>query len=197
MKFSKREEYLREKDEKLKKIIDANGHIAFKPNKKNQFDSLVWIVTSQFISTKAAYSIFNKIRENFNTKYLNEKHFQNLQIDQIKRLGLSSNKAKTIKELSELYLNESFTDLSKLNQGHLNDKLLSVFGIGPWSLNMFEIFCLGKLDIFSSKDAGLRLAMNRGGFIIPGSEWSVYDLYSEKWFPYRTIASLHLWKSVD
>ena len=62
---------------------------------------------------------------------------------------------------------------------------------------MFEIFCLGKLDIFSSKDAGLRLAMNKGGFINPGSEWSVYDLYSEKWFPYRTIASLHLWKSVD
>ena len=54
-----------------------------------------------------------------------------------------------------------------------------------------------KLNIFSSKDAGLRLAMNRGGFINPGSEWSVYDLYSEKWFPYRTIASLHLWKSVD
>ena len=58
MKFSKKEEYLREKDEKLKKIIDINGHIAFKPNKKNQFDTLIGIVISQFISTKAAESIF-------------------------------------------------------------------------------------------------------------------------------------------
>ena len=41
MRFSKEEEYLRQKDKKLKKIIDTNGHIVFKPNKKNQFDTLV------------------------------------------------------------------------------------------------------------------------------------------------------------
>ena len=67
MRFSKKEEYLRQKDKKLKKIIDENGHISFKPNKKNQFDTLVGIVISQFISTKAANSIFKNIRENFNS----------------------------------------------------------------------------------------------------------------------------------
>ena len=41
MKFSKKEEYLRQKDKKLKKIIDENGHIVFKPVKENQFDTLV------------------------------------------------------------------------------------------------------------------------------------------------------------
>ena len=61
MRFSKEEEYLRQKDKKLKKIIDTNGHIVFKPNKKNQFDTLVGIVISQFISTKAANSIFTNI----------------------------------------------------------------------------------------------------------------------------------------
>ena len=67
MKFSKKEEYLRQKDKKLKRIIDINGHIPFKTNKKNQFDSLVGIVVSQFISTKAADSIFKQIKESFNT----------------------------------------------------------------------------------------------------------------------------------
>ena len=61
MRFSKKEEYLRQKDKKLKKIIDGNGHIYFKPDKKNQFDTLVGIVVSQFISTKAANSIFQNI----------------------------------------------------------------------------------------------------------------------------------------
>ena len=79
----------------------------------------------------------------------------------------------------------------------LNDGLVSVFGIGPWSVNMFEIFCIGKLDVFSSKDAGLRLAMNKGKMIEKGSEWEKYDSYAEKWAPYKTIASLHLWKTVD
>ena len=192
MKFSKKEEYLREKDEKLKKIIDANGHIAFKPNKKNEFDTLIGIVISQFISTKAANSIFKNIRKNFNSVYLNEKHFQKLTINEIKELGLSANKAKTIKELSNFFLNNRIIDISKLN-----DDLLSIFGIGPWSVSMFEIFCIGNLNIFSSRDAGLRLAMNNAEMIYPGSNWNVYETYAEKWSPYKTIASLHLWKSVD
>ena len=197
MKFSKKEEYLRQKDKKLKRIIDINGHIPFKTNKKNQFDSLVGIVVSQFISTKAADSIFKQIKESFNTDYLNEKHFDNLSIGEIKTLGLSTNKAKTIKELSNLFLNKNLNDLTRLNSKNLNYKLLSIFGIGPWSVNMYEIFCMGNLDIFTSKDAGLRLAMNNTGMIKPESDWIQYDIHAEKWSPYRTIASLHLWKLVD
>ena len=197
MRFSKEEEYLRQKDKKLKKIIDRNGHIVFKPIKKNEFDTLVGIVVSQFISTKAAISIFNKIRDSFNSEYLNENHFEKLNINQIKKLGLSTNKAKTIKEVSNLFLNNKNDDLSKLNAIDLNERLLSVFGIGPWSLNMYEIFSIGKLNVFTSKDAGLRLAMNKSGMIKPDSKWQEYDEYANKWSPYKSIASLHLWKTVD
>ena len=197
MRFSKEEEYLRQKDKKLKKIIDTNGHIVFKPNKKNQFDTLVGIVISQFISTKAANSIYKNIRENFNSVYLNEKHFRNKTVNEIKELGLSTNKARTIKELSELFLSENISDLSKLSDRNLNDKLLSIFGIGPWSINMFEIFCLSKQDIFSSKDAGLRLAMNNASMVKPESDWKKYDEYAEGWSPYKSLACLHLWKTVD
>ena len=45
---------------------------------------------------------------------------------------------------------------------------------------MFEIFCLGKLNIFSSKDAGLRLAMNNYGMINAESDWENYDQYAKK-----------------
>ena len=197
MKFSKKEEYLRHKDKKLKRIIDINGHIAFKSNKKNQFDSLVGIVVSQFISTKAADSIFKQIKESFNTDYLSEKHFHNLSIGDIKTLGLSTNKAKTIKELSELFISKSFSDLTTLDGNDLRSNLSNVFGIGPWSVNMFEIFCIGELDIFSSRDAGLRLAMNKYGMVKTNSSWDKYDRYAKKWSPYKTIASIHLWKMVD
>ncbi len=197
MKLSKKEEYLSEKDPKLKKIIDLNGHIVFKPKTENQFDSLVSIVISQFISTKASNSIYQKIKEHFEVENLNEIHFQKLTIKDIKKLGLSTNKAKTIKNLSELYLNKSMGDLTKLNNDNLNDKLLSVFGIGQWSINMFEIFCIGNMDVFSSKDAGLRLAMNNNGMIKSESNWDLYDEYANKWTPFKTIASLHLWKTVD
>ena len=134
MRFSKKEEYLSQKDKKLKKIIDANGHIVFKPVKKNQFDTLVGIVVSQFISTKAANSIFQNIKKNFNSDYLNENHFENKSVNEIKKLGLSQKKAQTIKELSTLFIDGRLGDLSKLNDKELKEKLLSVFGIGPRSL---------------------------------------------------------------
>ena len=197
MKFSKEEEYLRKKDKKLKKIIDKNGHIAFKPNSKNQFDSLVQITISQFISTKAAKSIHQKIKDKFKTEYLNERDFENLSLKEIKNLGLSMNKAKTIKELSDHYLDGTFIDLTKIKSEELNNKLLSVFGIGPWSVNMFEIFCIGNLDIFTSKDAGLRLAMDNHKMIRNPNNLENYDNYAQRWSPYKTIASIHLWKTVD
>ena len=197
LKFSQKEIYLGKKDPKLKKIIEENGHIVFKPNNKHQFDTLIGIVIAQFISTSAANSIFDKIKTYFNCDYLNENHFKTLTVSEIKELGLSTNKARTIKDISDLYLNESMEDLTKLNDGVLNKKLLSIFGIGPWSVNMFEIFCVGKLNVFSSKDAGLRQAMNNYGFVKNENDWVEYDKYAEKWSPYKTIACLHLWKTVD
>ncbi len=197
MKFSKEEKNLRIKDKILKRIIDINGHIEFKPSNKNQFDSLVEIVIAQFISTKAANSIYEKIKKKFDTPYLNESHFQKLSVNEIKKLGLSTNKAKSIKELSNLYIKQEIKNLTNLNEENLNKKLQSVFGIGPWSVNMFEIFCLGRLNIFSSKDAGLRLAMNNLDMVKKGSDLIYYDIYAQRWDPYKSIACIHLWKTVD
>ena len=52
-------------------------------------------------------------------------------------------------------------------------------------------------NVFSSKDAGLRLAMNNFGFVKPESRWTEYDKYAEKWKPFKTTACIHLWKTVD
>ena len=112
-----------------------------------------------------------------------------------KKINVFKNKTQNKKHFVDF--NQNIKDLSDLNDKQLNQTLLSVFGIGPWSLNMFEIFCIGKLDVFSSKDAGLRLAMNNSGMIKPDSNWEMYDKYASKWSPYKSIASLHLWKTVD
>ena len=196
MRFSQKEEYLREKDPKLKKIIDDNGHIVFKYDKNNQFGILVEIIISQFISTAAANSIIERIKKEFKIKNFRPTNFYQLPVEEIKGLGLSYNKAKSIQELSQAYMKNNLNFLS-LSEEETQKTLLSIFGIGPWSINMFEIFCLGKKDIFSSKDAGLRQAMIKSSMVKPSSDWSSFDIYSKKWSPFRTIASLHLWKLID
>ena len=144
MQFSKAEKYLMNKDKKLNILITENGPINFKPNNKNPFDLLIEIVVSQFISTKAAHAIKSKINLQFNVNHLLPEHFENLSIKKIKELGLSTNKSKCIAELTKLFLSNKFRN----NYGYDNDAfrrdLGNIFGIGPWSLNMYDIFLEGK-----------------------------------------------------
>ena len=76
------------------------------------------------------------------------------------------------------------------------EKLVELRGVGKWTAEMFMIFALGRIDIFSSLDVGLQ----RGMQILFGKE--AYDLpamekLAERWSPYRSIASWYLWKVVD
>ena len=95
--FSIEEKFLIKKDKILSKVIKANGPIKFSINKKDPFNALVDIIISQFISTLAAKSIKDKILENVNEKCFKVENFEKLNILQIKNLGLSLNKAKSIK----------------------------------------------------------------------------------------------------
>ena len=111
MNLSREEKYLRDRDPKLRKAIDKNGHIVFKASKENQFDILVGIVISQFISTTASNSISQKIKNNLKTQFFLPDHFKKLNVLQIKDLGLSLNKAKSIIEFAILKFLLSITPL--------------------------------------------------------------------------------------
>ena len=97
--FSKAEKSLIESDPKLGKVIENNGHLKFSIKKVDPFNELVNIVISQFISTKAAKGIKEKMLNQLNEESFKILSFKNLTVSQIKSLGLSKNKAKSIKSL--------------------------------------------------------------------------------------------------
>lgn len=198
MKYSKQENYLINKDKLLKKIIEKNGSIKFSNKDNNYFHELVGIVISQFISTRAAESIKNKILDHFNSIYFEPKQFEKLNISEIKNLGLSLNKAKSILDITILFSNPKFdSNIHNLSEKKLDDTLLSLFGIGPWSLSMFKLFSLGYEDIFSCKDAALIKAMEVANMVMPNSSEDAYERYASGWSPYRSTASIHLWRSLS
>jgi len=71
-------------------------------------------------------------------------------------------------------------------------------GVGRWTAEMFLLFCLGRMDVFSAQDGGLRraTALLYGRGICPPSLDDVTEA-SDAWRPYRTIASLYLWRGLD
>jgi DNA-3-methyladenine glycosylase II len=198
MKYSDEEIYLMKKDKFLKSVIQKNNSIMFKPSKTSYFHSMINIVISQFISTTAAAAISKKILIHFKTNTFTPSQFINLSIKEIKSLGLSTNKSKSIKEISSIFYESNLAyKLNSFSEADLDEMLLSIYGVGPWSLQMFKLFKLGYTDIFSSKDAALRKAMEMAGMVKPNSPEADYDKYSEKWVPYRSIASIHLWASLN
>ena len=196
--FSKAERSLIKNDPKLGKVIINNGHLKLSNKKIDPFNELVNIVISQFISTKAAKGIREKMLKQFNEESFKILMFKNLTVSQIKSLGLSKNKAKSIKSLVLFFSqNPNSKNLYKLSKEERYDNLIKIFGIGKWSIEMFEMFCVRNKNIFSSGDAAIRVAMEELKMVKKSSDFEKYDKYAKKWDPYKTIACLHLWHFIE
>ena len=196
--FSKAEKSLIESDPKLGKVIENNGHLQFSIKKIDPFNELVNIVISQFISTKAAKGIKEKMLKQLNEESFKILSFKNLTVSQIKSLGLSKNKAKSIKSLVLFFgQNPNSKNLYRLSEEERYDNLIRIFGIGKWSIEMFEMFYIRNKNIFSSGDAAIRVAMEELEMVKKTNDFEKYDKYAKRWDPYKTIACLHLWHFIE
>ena len=196
--FSKAEKSLIESDPKLGKVIENNGHLIFSIKKIDPFNELVNIVISQFISTKAAKGIKEKMLKQLNEESFKILSFKNLSISQIKNLGLSKNKAKSIKSLVLFFgQNPNSKNLYRQSEEERYDNLIKIFGIGKWSIEMFEMFYIRNKNIFSSGDAAIRVAMEELEMVKKTNDFEKYDKYAKRWDPYKTIACLHLWHFIE
>ena len=196
--FSKAETSLIESDSKLGKVIENNGHLKFSIKKIDPFNELVNIVISQFISTKAAKGIKEKMLKQLNEESFKILSFKNLTVSQIKSLGLSKNKAKSIKSLVLFFgQNPNSKNLYRLSEDERYDNLIKIFGIGKWSIEMFEMFYIRNKNIFSSGDAAIRVAMEELEIVKKTNDFEKYDKYAKRWDPYKTIACLHLWHFIE
>jgi len=84
-----------------------------------------------------------------------------------------------------------------LTQVEREKSLLKIFGIGPWSVDMFEMFCIRNKNIFSCGDAALRQAMIQLKMVDKDATQKQFEIYAEKWDPYKTHACLHLWEMIE
>ena len=195
--YTLEEKFLIKRDKVLSKVIKTNGPIKFSESKKDPFDTFVEIIISQFISTLAAKSIKKKMLEIFKEKKFKVENFENLSVIQIKNLGLSLNKAKSIKAIISWLETQSMKKFFNLTQAEREKSLLKIFGIGPWSVDMFEMFCIRNKNIFSHGDAALRQAMIQLKMVDKDATQTNFETYSEKWDPYKTYAWLHLWEMIE
>ena len=113
--------------------------------------------------------------------------------EKIQSIGLSFRKVEYIKNVL-IFFRDNKININEMSNDEITKSLISIKGIGKWTCEMFLMFVCLRKDIFSFGDLALINSMKKNYCI---DDLNLLKSISEKWKPYRTIAALLLWYSIE
>jgi DNA-3-methyladenine glycosylase II len=153
----------------------------------------------QQLSTKAAASIWGRVTELFGDGTPSPEQLIEADGQALRDAGLSWSKVGFLKDLAERVADGrlDLDHLSELSDEDVVATLTEIKGVGRWTAEMFLIFHLGRPDVISTGDLGIRRAAQiaYGLDELPGP--TELERIAEPWRPHRTLACLYLWRSLD
>ena len=155
--------------------------------------ALAYLIIEQQVSFKAAIAI----KKRFIQKVENLTNDQVIDLDDkdLQSVGISFRKAIYIKNVFEYFKNNNYDFVNATNQEVINE-LTKIKGIGAWSSEMFLMFVLMRINIFSKGDLALMNSIKINYKIDIKDDYKLNSLV-ESWSPYKSVASLLLWKSIE
>lgn len=185
------------KDKRLAGIIDNIGQCNLKTHAPD-FDFLVDAIISQQLSKQAADTISSRFRELFRGRRPTPTAFIQIPSADILSIGVSQRKYHYILDLAqrvhkrELRL-ETLPDMS---DAEVRESLTVVKGIGDWTVDMFLLFGLGRLDVFPVHDLALRKAMATVYGVSIDDQESLVKI-ANRWRPYRSVGSWYMYRNAN
>lgn len=160
------------------------------------FESLAESVVSQQLSVKAADTIYTRLKEVCGGAITPE-NILRTPLPKMRKAGLSGAKSKTLKETAKaIQKGLVLTSLRTKSPEEATEALTKIWGIGPWTAEMFLMFGLGHPDIFSSGDLGLVRSME-DLYGLKNPTRAKLEEIASVWSPHRTLASRILWRHRD
>ncbi len=152
--------YLKNKDQKLKKLIDKYGIIK-REVETDLFKALVYNIISQQISTKAALTVKNRLIDLL--KDVNVNAILNVDEEALKSIGLSCRKVGYLKEIAKRVNNKELDleNLKSLSDDEVIKELTKLPGIGVWTAEMLLLFTLGRENVMSYLDLAIIRGLKR------------------------------------
>ena len=197
MTSTKAQQYLSDNDPVMASLTTRYGSIDRSSGREDYFESLVRSVVSQQLSVSAARTIFGRLADKTNLQ--REKILQ-LTPEEMKVIGLSSQKQNYIKDLAVHFTENDYSDsaFDTMSDDDVITHLVKIKGIGEWTAQMFLMFTLRRPDVFAPGDRGLQVAINRL-YSVGGDKPKPSELveFAERWAPYRTTACMYLWESLE
>lgn len=198
-------DYLSRTDPILAGVIRAVGPCTIRPH-TNYYQELVQSIIGQQLSLKAAAAIEARFVALFESKYHSGAFPSPEQIlaasaDELRGCGFSRAKITYVRDLAERVLNGSIEldTFDALTNDEIIAELTPVKGIGEWTVHMFLIFCMGRLDVLPVGDLGIKNGIrNLYSFDTQPAADDVRLVAKENhWHPYETVASWYVWQSIS
>ncbi len=192
--------HLTARDEKLAELITNTLPFQMDADPlQSPYEALLESIAYQSISGKAAATIFGRIKSlSGNGRAPSPEKMLKLRKPALRKAGLSGAKILAMKDLAQKTLEgvvPTLEEAQKLSDDELVKRLVSVRGIGAWTVEMFLIFRLGRPDVLPIHDLGVR----KGWSITYGKKHMPKPkellAFGERWRPYRTIASWYMWRA--
>ncbi|HCR55344.1 TPA: DNA-3-methyladenine glycosylase 2 family protein [Candidatus Saccharibacteria bacterium] len=192
--------HLKQKDDKLSKLITTYAVPSFKRH-TNYYHELVDSIISQQLSVKAAATIAGRFKDLFGGNYPSPEEILQNDIEELRSVGLSRPKAGYIQDLARHVLDGTvkFDELDKLSNQEIIDELTKVKGIGEWTVHMFLMFCMGRLDVLAYGDLGIRNGLTKLYELDHTATPDDVKHIAKKnnWHPYESVACWYIWQSLD
>lgn len=188
------------KDPRLASLIKETQEFRVeKGGAENPYEVLVEAITHQSISGRAAATIFGRVKAlGSNGRIPRPQEMLKLPKPALRKAGLSAAKIVAMKDLAQKTIDgvvPTLEEAHELSDQELVDRLVSVRGIGEWTVEMFLIFRLGRPDVLPVHDLGVRKgwAVTYGKKHMPAPKELLK--FGERWRPYRTVASWYMWRA--
>ena len=189
------------RDARFARVIAAHPlcTVGRNPKPVTHFEALVESVISQQLAVKAADTIYGRVKELAKGRVIPSRIADISETD-MRAAGVSGAKFKTIQGLADA----AITKKIKINSLHeidddqlIFDQLTNLWGIGPWTVDMFMMFQLGRLDIWPTGDLGVRRGWEKIYALKEEIEPKVLEKKGEKFRPYRSVVAWYCWRALS
>jgi DNA-3-methyladenine glycosylase II len=191
-------DYLKSRDSRLNPLIEKYPGVCLTPS-RDYFSDLASAIVCQQLSDKAGAAIWRRFEALFVGKKVTPRYVSEKSIEELRTSGVSNSKAQYIKNVADAFLNQTVDPekFREMTDEEIIKELVKIKGVGKWTAEMFCVFSLGREDIFSLGDLGLNNALMRLYKRKKPFSGKFAERITGKWSPYRSYASLLLWKSLE
>jgi DNA-3-methyladenine glycosylase II len=184
-------------------IVKAHGPLNEEERSRGRpedsYGALLRSITGQQLSVKAAATIYGRVTDLYGGKTPSPAELIATDPEELRTAGLSYAKAAYLRDLAEK-VEDGELDLAALPElpdEEVSAQLIQVKGLGQWTVDMFMMFHLGRPDVLPVGDLGIRNAAKANYNLRKLPTPDRLRRLARPWRPYRTVACLYLWESLD